>query len=369
MILQKLSILNYKNIKAAELDLSPGLNCLVGPNGAGKTNAIDAVHYLSFCRSALCAVDSQVMRHGEDFFMLEGRYQTDGGEPLSVYCGMKRGTKKHFKRDGKEYRRLSEHIGLVPLVSVSPADSLLIDGGSEERRRLMDIVISQYDRAYLDALARYSKALAQRNAMLRAEAEPDPELIGILEEQMAVEGEAIFARREAFVEELVPAFQHYYSVISSGRESVGIAYESHCRRGPLLDVIRRDRAKDRAVGYSLHGIHRDDLAFTLGGHPMKREGSQGQGKTFVVALKLAQFGFLSRTASRTTPLLLLDDVFDKLDAARVERIVALVSGEGFGQIFMTDTNREHLDGILRICSHDYKIFRVSDGEIKEGGDV
>ncbi len=369
MILQKLSILNYKNIKAAELDLSPGLNCLVGPNGAGKTNAIDAVHYLSFCRSALCAVDSQVMRHGEDFFMLEGRYQTDGGEPLSVYCGMKRGTKKHFKRDGKEYRRLSEHIGLVPLVSVSPADSLLIDGGSEERRRLMDIVISQYDRAYLDALARYSKALAQRNAMLRAEAEPDPELIGILEEQMAAEGEAIFARREAFVEELVPAFQHYYSVISSGRESVGIAYESHCWRGPLLDVIRRDRAKDRAVGYSLHGIHRDDLAFTLGGHPMKREGSQGQGKTFVVALKLAQFGFLSRTASRTTPLLLLDDVFDKLDAARVERIVALVSGEGFGQIFMTDTNREHLDGILRICSHDYKIFRVSDGEIKEGGDV
>lgn len=369
MILQKLSILNYKNIKAAELELSPGLNCLVGPNGAGKTNAIDAVHYLSFCRSALCAVDSQVMRHGEDFFMIEGRYQTDGGEPLTVYCGMKRGTKKHFKRDGKEYRRLSEHIGLVPLVSVSPADSLLIDGGSEERRRLMDIVISQYDRAYLDALARYSKALAQRNAMLRAEAEPDPELLGILEEQMAAEGEAIFARREAFVAELVPAFQHYYSVISSGRESVGIAYESHCRRGPLLDVIRRDRAKDRAVGYSLHGIHRDDLAFTLGGHPMKREGSQGQGKTFVVALKLAQFGFLGRTASHTTPLLLLDDVFDKLDAARVERIVALVSGQGFGQIFMTDTNREHLDGILRICSHDYKIFRVSDGEIKEGGDV
>lgn len=369
MILQKLSILNYKNIKAAELELSPGLNCLVGPNGAGKTNAIDAVHYLSFCRSALCAVDSQVMRHGEDFFIIEGRYQTDGGEPLTVYCGMKRGTKKHFKRDGKEYRRLSEHIGLVPLVSVSPADSLLIDGGSEERRRLMDIVISQYDRAYLDALARYSKALAQRNAMLRAEAEPDPELLGILEEQMAAEGEAIFARREAFVAELVPAFQHYYSVISSGRESVGIAYESHCRRGPLLDVIRRDRAKDRAVGYSLHGIHRDDLAFTLGGHPMKREGSQGQGKTFVVALKLAQFGFLGRTASHTTPLLLLDDVFDKLDAARVERIVALVSGQGFGQIFMTDTNREHLDGILRLSSHDYKIFRVSDGEIKEGGDV
>ena len=170
MILQKLSILNYKNIKAAELSLSPGMNCFIGSNGAGKTNVIDAVYYLSFCRSALCAVDSQVMRHGEAFFMLEGSYQTDGGDPLSVYCGMKRGTKKHMKRDGKEYRRLSEHIGLVPLVSVSPADSLLIDGGSEERRRLMDIVISQYDRAYLDSLGRYNKALAQRNAMLRADA-------------------------------------------------------------------------------------------------------------------------------------------------------------------------------------------------------
>lgn len=365
MILQKLSILNYKNIKAAELSLSPGMNCFIGSNGAGKTNVIDAVYYLSFCRSALCAVDSQVMRHGEAFFMLEGSYQTDGGDPLSVYCGMKRGTKKHMKRDGKEYRRLSEHIGLVPLVSVSPADSLLIDGGSEERRRLMDIVISQYDRAYLDSLGRYNKALAQRNAILRADAEPDPELIGILEEQMAVEGEAIFARREAFVSELEPVFREFYDDISAGHESVGLAYESHCRRGPLLDVIRRDRAKDRIMGYSLHGVHRDDLVFTLSGHPMKREGSQGQSKTFVIALKLAQFGFLRRTASQTTPLLLLDDVFDKLDATRVERIVGIVSGSGFGQIFMTDTNREHLDRILRLCSHDYKIFHVDDGEVKE----
>lgn len=369
MILKKLSILNYKNIRAAELDLSPGINCLIGPNGAGKTNAIDAVHYLSFCRSAQCAVDSQVMRHGEAFFMLEGTYQTDGGEPLTVYCGMKRGSKKHFKRDGKEYRRLSEHIGLVPLVSVSPDDSLLISGGSEERRRLMDIVISQYDRAYIDALGRYAKALAQRNAMLRAEAEPDPELMGILEEQMAADGEAIFARRDAFVGELEPVFRRFYDDISSGREDVGLTYESHCRRGPLLDVIRRDRAKDRVVGYSLHGVHRDDLTFTLAGHPMKREGSQGQSKTFAIALKLAQFEFLRRTPSRATPLLLLDDIFDKLDAARVERIVAIVSGEGFGQIFITDTNREHLDRILRLGSHDFKIFRVSDGEIKEVEDV
>ena len=365
MILHKLSILNYKNIKAAELRLSPGMNCFIGSNGAGKTNVIDAVYYLSFCRSALCAVDSQVMRHGEAFFMLEGSYQTDGGDPLSVYCGMKRGTKKHMKRDGKEYRRLSEHIGLVPLVSVSPADSLLIDGGSEERRRLMDIVISQYDRAYLDSLGRYNKALAQRNAMLRADAEPDPELIGILEEQMAVEGEAIFARREAFVSELEPVFREFYDDISAGHESVGLAYESHCRRGPLLDVIQRDRVKDRIMGYSLHGIHRDELDMRLDGYPIRREGSQGQAKSFLVALKFAQLELLKRVGRHTVPLLLLDDIFDKLDAGRVAQIVNLVAGDGFGQIFITDTNRDHLDSILAATQSDYRLFNVKGGEVSE----
>lgn len=365
MILQKISIINYKNIKAASLQLSPGINCLIGHNGAGKTNVIDAVYYLSFCRSAQCPVDSQVITHGQDYFMIEGVYRSDDGEPIDVYCAMKRGFKKHFKRNKKEYRRLSEHIGLIPLVAVAPGDSLLIDGGSEERRRLMDVVISQYDRAYIDALGRYNKALAQRNAMLKAEAEPDSELLDILEEQMAAEGEAIAAAREAFVKELAPVFREFYADISSGRESVGIAYDTHCHRGSLLDVIRRDRAKDRAVGYSLHGIHRDDLGFTLGGHPMKREGSQGQSKTFVVALKLAQFDFLRRAASKDTPLLLLDDIFDKLDAARVERIVRIVGGDGFGQIFITDTNREHIDRILRGCSHDYNIYNVDNGEVKE----
>ncbi len=369
MILQKISIINYKNIKAAGLELSPRLNCFVGRNGAGKTNVVDAVYYLSFCRSAVCPADSQVIRHGEDFFVLEGSYATDSGEPLAVYCGMKRGVKKRFKRDGKEYRRLSEHIGLIPLVAVSPADTMLIDGGSEERRRLMDMVISQYDRPYIDSLARYGKALQQRNALLRAEAEPDPALLDVLEEQMAAEGEAVFARREAFVSELVPVFRRYYAEISSGRESVSLDYESHCRRGPLLDVIRRDRAKDRIMGYSLHGVHRDDLLFTMGGHPLRREGSQGQSKTFVVALKLAQFEFLRRRGTGTTPLLLLDDIFDKLDASRVERIVALVSGDGFGQIFITDTNRSHLDSILSSRSGDYKIFNVDGGEVTEGSHV
>ena len=358
MILEKLTILNYKNIGEVTLDFSPKVNCFIGHNGVGKTNVLDAIHYLSFCRSSISNTDSQVIRHGEEFFMLEGRYATDEGEPEIVYCGMKRGTKKHFKRNGKEYRRLSEHIGLIPIVMVAPADNMIIDGQSEERRRLMDMVISQFDHAYIDHLSRYTKALQQRNSLLRQDEEPDASLLDVLEEQMGYEGECVFAAREAFVNELIPVFQRYYEAISGGREEVGISYESHCRRGPLCEVIRRDRFKDRAVGYSLHGVHRDDLVFTLGSHQMKREGSQGQNKTFAVALKLAQFDFLKRTASRTTPLLLLDDIFDKLDSDRVERIVEIVSASGFGQIFVTDTNRDHLDKILARSGGDYKIFEV-----------
>ena len=358
MILEKLNILNYKNIGEVTLDFSPKVNCFIGHNGVGKTNVLDAIHYLSFCRSSISNTDSQVIRHGEEFFMLEGRYATDEGEPEIVYCGMKRGTKKHFKRNGKEYRRLSEHIGLIPIVMVAPADNMIIDGQSEERRRLMDMVISQFDHAYIDHLSRYTKALQQRNSLLRQDEEPDASLLDVLEEQMGYEGECVFAAREAFVNELIPVFQRYYEAISGGREEVGISYESHCRRGPLCEVIRRDRFKDRAVGYSLHGVHRDDLLFTLGSHQMKREGSQGQNKTFAVALKLAQFDFLKRTASRTTPLLLLDDIFDKLDSDRVERIVEIVSASGFGQIFVTDTNRDHLDKILARSGGDYKIFEV-----------
>ena len=257
--------------------------------------------------------------------MLEGCYDED----LTITAAMKKGTKKHFKRNKKEYKRLSEHIGLIPVVVVAPSDTLLIEGGSEERRRLMDLVISQYDRTYIDAMNRYNKALQQRNALLKLEEEPDHDVISLFEEQ------------------------------------VSLTYTSHCQRGRLLDVIQRDRFKDRAVGYSLHGIHRDDLEFALGDHPMKREGSQGQNKTFVIALKLAQFDFLKRTNSKTTPLLLLDDIFDKLDARRVEQIVKLVGSDDFGQIFITDTNREHLDQILASSEHDYRIFHVENGDINE----
>ena len=375
MILRKLSILNYKNIREASLELSPRMNCFIGRNGMGKTNVLDAVYYLSFCRSASNPVDSQVIRHEEPFCMIEGEYANEdlGVEDatFTVSCGMKRGQKKHFKRNKKEYKRLSEHIGLIPLVTVSPADTMLIEGSSEERRRLMDMVISQYDRTYIELLARYSNALQQRNTLLKTEhaadsptAIPyDPLLMQLWEEQMAEAGEAIYQKRAAFVDAVTPVFQSYYQRISGGHETVALHYVSHCQRGPLLEVIQRDRMKDLAIGYSLHGIHRDDLEFTLGGHPMRREGSQGQNKTYVTSLKLAQFDFLKRTAPQTTPILLLDDIFDKLDADRVEQIIRLVASDGFGQIFITDTNREHLDQILSSTTLDYKIFHVEHGDI------
>ena len=374
MILKRLSILNYKNIGEAQLELSPKMNCFIGSNGMGKTNVLDAVYYLSFCRSASNPIDSQVIRHEEPFCMIEGQYQTVGAESqepmanseqLTISVGMKRGQKKHFKRNKKEYKRLSEHIGLIPLVVVAPADAMLIEGGSEERRKLMDMVIAQYDRSYIDALSRYNNALQQRNILLKMEdPAPDPLLMQLWEEQMAEAGETLYEKRRAFVDELIPLFQEYYQHISGGQERVGLTYVSHCQRGPLLEVIQRDRHKDMAVGYSLHGVHRDDLEFTLDGHLMKREGSQGQNKTYVIALKLAQFDFLKRTGAKTIPLLLLDDIFDKLDAQRVEQIVRLVSNDNFGQIFITDTNRDHLDQILSTTSLDYKIFHVSQGEVK-----
>ena len=364
MILERLTILNYKNIAQADLTFSPKINCLIGLNGEGKTNLLDAVHFLSLCKSATTSMDSLVLRHGEEFMMLEGHYRKEDDTPETIHCGLKRGQKKVVRRDKKPYKRLAEHIGLIPLILVSPADQMLIAGGSEERRRFMDVVISQYDRNYLESLMRYNKALLQRNALLKIEdAEPDELLLSLWEEQMAREGELIYACRQRYIDEFIPLFQQYYSHISGGREEVSLRYTSHCQRGPLLEVIQRDRLKDRAVGYSLHGIHKDDIEMLLGGFPIKREGSQGQNKSFLIALKLAQFEFLKHTGSQTIPLLLLDDIFDKLDAGRVEQIVKLVASDDFGQIFITDTNREHLDRILSSAGPDHKLFYVKGGEV------
>lgn len=365
MWLKRISILNYKNLEQAELSFSRKMNCIIGKNGMGKTNLLDAVYYLSFCKSATNPIDSQNIRHNQDFFVIQGFYETDTLEPEEVYCGLKRKQKKQFKRNKKEYTRLSDHIGFIPLVLVSPADSLLIAGGSEERRRFMDVVISQFDREYLEALIRYNKALMQRNTLLKSDVEPEEELMVVWEEMMAAAGAVVYQKRKAFIDEFIPVFQSYYAYISQDREEVSLAYESHAAQGDLLQLIKESRQRDRIMGYSLKGVHKDDLIMRLSEFPIKREGSQGQNKTYLIALKLAQFEFLKRTGSQTTPLVLLDDIFDKLDASRVEQIVKLVAGDNFGQIFITDTNRDHLDKILKKIDGDYKLFEVEGGMVTE----
>ena len=364
MILKRISVLNYKNLEQVELNFSAKLNCFFGQNGMGKTNLLDAVYFLSFCKSAGNPIDSQNIRHDQDFFVIQGFYEAPDGTPEEIYCGMKRRSKKQFKRNKKEYGRLSDHIGFLPLVMVSPADSELIAGGSDERRRFMDVVISQYDKEYLEALIRYNKALLQRNTLLKSEIPVEEDLFLIWEEAMAQAGEVVYRKREAFIREFIPIFQSFYSFISQDKEQGGLSYDSHARDASLLEVLKGSRERDKIMGFSLKGVHKDELNMLLGEFPIKREGSQGQNKTYLVALKLAQFDFLKRTGS-AVPLLLLDDIFDKLDASRVEQIVKLVAGDSFGQIFITDTNREHLDRILYNVGSDYKMFRVEKGEICE----
>ena len=364
MILKRISVLNYKNLEQVELNFSAKLNCFFGQNGMGKTNLLDAVYFLSFCKSAGNPIDSQNIRHDQDFFVIQGFYEASDGTPEEIYCGMERRSKKQFKRNKKEYGRLSDHIGFLPLVMVSPADSELIAGGSDERRRFMDVVISQYDKEYLEALIRYNKALLQRNTLLKSEVPVEEDLFLIWEEAMAQAGEVVYRKREAFIREFIPIFQSFYSFISQDKEQVGLSYDSHARDASLLEVLKGSRERDKIMGFSLKGVHKDELNMLLGEFPIKREGSQGQNKTYLVALKLAQFDFLKRTGS-AVPLLLLDDIFDKLDASRVEQIVKLVAGDSFGQIFITDTNREHLDRILYNVGSDYKMFRVEKGEICE----
>ena len=363
MILKHLSIINYRNIPSCELDLSPKINCFVGMNGEGKTNLLDAIHFLSLCRSYSTSQDSLCIMHNQDIMSIAGQYENEDGTPEDIHIGIRRGQKKIVRRGKKAYKRLVEHIGLIPIVMVSPADHFLIAGGSEERRRFMDIIISQYNPLYMDALLRYNKALLQRNALLKEEVAPDPEMFLLWEEQMAKEAEYIYQCRSEYIKDFTPIFQHFYNHISKEKETVELRYTSHCQRGPLLEQLTSNRFRDQAVGYSLHGVHKDDLEMLLGGYAIKREGSQGQNKTFLIALKLAQFDFLKRTGSQTTPLLLLDDIFDKLDAERVEQIVSLVNSDMFGQIFITDTNRDHLDSILHKSNGDYRIFHVKQGDV------
>ncbi|MBC8625670.1 DNA replication/repair protein RecF [Alloprevotella sp. Lung230] len=365
MILEQLSILNYKNIEQAELSLSPNVNCFIGANGMGKTNVLDAIYFLSFGKSAGNQTDSYNIRHEADFLMVQGRYRNEIGEEDVISCGVKRGQRKRIRRNDKEYKRVSEHVGVVPLVLISPTDSLLIIGGSEERRKFMDIVISQSNPAYLEALIRYNKTLQQRNALLKQEDEADWNVCSVLEELMAADAERIYAARQDMVEAFCPIFKTLYArLCNQAREEVDILYKSHHERGNLLPLLQQGRERERIVGYTLHGPHKDDLELLMNGHSVRREGSQGQSKTFFIAMKLAQFLYLKSQGRQRTPLLLLDDIFDKLDAGRVACIVDYVGGDDFGQIFITDTNREHLDSILSATTRDYRLFTVEAGRVE-----
>jgi len=361
MRLNSISILNYKNIRQADLDFPSKINCFVGNNGMGKTNLLDAVYYLSFCKSHTNSIDSQTISLDADFMMLQGKYEI-GGKDEEIYCGVKRKERKHFKRNKKEYDRLSDHIGLIPLVLITPKDEELIAEGSEERRKFMDSVISQYDNQYLNALLHYNNALKQRNALLKQESMADDSLFEIWEELMVQYGNYIFNQRKKFIQDFVPAFQYIYQFISENKETVNLQYKSQLEESDLAEKLNANRFRDKIIGFSMNGIHKDDLEMMLGDFPIKRVGSQGQNKTFLISLKLAQFNFLKQHQG-VEPILLLDDIFDKLDNSRVQQIVKLVAGNGFGQIFISDTNRNHLENILSEINQTSSIFEVIDGEV------
>ncbi len=398
MILQSLNILNYRNIREASLEFAPKLNCFVGLNGQGKTNVLDAIYLLSFAKSAFTSQDSLNITHGEEMAMVQGVYSTKSkverpslqdSKPLSedglmtISCGLRKGVKKQFRRDKKDYPRLIDHIGLIPLVMISPADQQLIDEGSDERRRFMDVVISQSDRKYLDSLTRYNALLKQRNALLKQYAEaaaPPDDLLEVLEWQMVEPAEYIFKARTEFFEAFQPYFEEVYRRISGrknatetdnpdnpeGPEVPGLQYVSQLQDRDLREAYVRTRQRDLILGWTSQGVHKDDLEMKLGEWPLKQVGSQGQQRTFILAMKLAQALYLGAISHQPSafskPILLLDDIFDRLDGERVERIVNMVQGEEFGQIFITDTDRQHLTEILK-PNENAKIFHVEGGRV------
>ncbi len=360
MHLKTLSLVNFKNYEQVDIPLSSKINCFVGENGVGKTNLLDAIHYLSLCKSNLNPVDSHNVRYDQDFLVVQGLFDRKGKEE-NIYCGIRKQKKKQFKRNQKEYSKLSEHIGLIPLVMISPADAILINGGSEERRKFMNGVIAQYSRVYLENLIQYNRALAQRNKLLKDFTQSrkfDPQMLEVWDEQLIRFGEPIFEERVRFVKELLPVFNAFYSHVSGDREQVSLTYQAHLLKDGFSEGLKASVDKDRFLQYTTFGIHKDDLGMGLGAYSLKKSGSQGQQKTFLVALKLAEFEFI-RKLTKIPPILLLDDIFDKFDAGRVKHIISLVAENQFGQIFITDTNEQRLQGILKEIPADHKVFRIT----------
>lgn len=364
MHLHKLTLHNFKNYPEADFVFQGRINCFVGNNGVGKTNLLDAIHYLSFCKSYFNPSDMQNIRHEADFFAIHGYYYRQNDTVEQLQCIQKRHLRKKFLYNKKEYDRLADHIGQFPLVMISPADRDLINEGSDVRRRYIDSVISQFDKLYLDDLINYNKALNQRNALLKSFAERryfDPESIEIWNDQMVTLGTNLFRRRETFLGEFIPLFQHYFRYISGGKEDVSMNYQSQLLGGSFGDLIHQAVERDRAAQYSTVGIHKDDLEFLLDGYPLKRYGSQGQQKSFVIAVKLAQFEY-TRNVNGFKPILLLDDIFDKLDDHRVQQVIRLVNENSFGQVFITDTQEENIRKIFDPLAIDFEIFRISGNQ-------
>lgn len=364
MILEHISVLHYKNIEQADLDFSPKINYFLGKNAMGKTNLLDAIYYLSFCKSHSNPIDTQNISHKQEFALLQASYLFEEEHREHFFCSIRHKHKKQFKRDKREYERLSDHIGVLPLVIVSPADTELIAGGSEFRRKFVDVILSQFDKEYLHSLIRYNKALMQRNALLKSDYPVEESLYEIWEEQLAQDGKVIHSKRRKFVEDFTPVFQKYYHRIASSDENILFEYESQLNESELLGLLKEKRNRDQILGYTSVGIHKDDLEMRIGEYSIKRVGSQGQNKTYVIALKLAQFDMMAQMGY-TTPILLLDDIFDKLDSFRVEQIIQIVSEDKFGQIFITDTNRKYLDDIIKKVNQNFHLYQVENGQVEQ----
>jgi len=365
MYLKKLNLSNFKNYNEIDVEFSPRINCFVGDNGVGKTNILDAIHYLSLTKSYFVNVDSVNIRHGNDFFIIKGTFH-DSVEDEEIICGLQRSKRKSFRRNGKEYSRISDHIGRYPVVMISPADSSIITDGSEERRKFMNNVISQFNRDYLNDIISYNKALKQRNRLLKdyaADGRFDRQMLDLWEQQMLNPGRNIYDSRSGFVEEIIPLFQQYYNHISEDREKVRLKYKSQLSKRSMKDLFDMNIDKDRIMRYTTSGIHRDDLILEMDEFPIKEIGSQGQQKSYLVALKLAKFEYI-RNKGGLKPILLMDDIFDKFDGKRVAQIIELVSENRFGQIFITDTHGERMKSVLSEINIDYRLFKIDNGVIE-----
>ncbi|MBQ4915717.1 DNA replication/repair protein RecF [Maribacter sp. MMG018] len=359
MFLKKLSLLNYKNFDSKNIEFDSKINCFVGDNGVGKTNILDAIYHLSFGKSYFNPVSSQNIKHGTDFFVIEGLFQKEEREE-KIVCSLKKGSKKVIKRNGKAYERFADHIGLLPLVIISPADRDLILEGSDVRRKFIDGVISQSDKDYLQSLINYNKILSQRNALLKyfaANHTFDKATLGVYNEQLHAYGSEIYTKRIQFLDTFIPIFKEQYEAITNNTEEVGLTYDSKLLHNDLSSLLEENLAKDRALQYTSVGIHKDDLSFSIKDYPIKKFGSQGQQKSFLIALKFAQFHFMQELA-KTSPILILDDIFDKLDENRVSHIISLVNQENFGQIFVSDTHAERTEKVVKKIHQTYKIFKL-----------